>query len=249
MDINKTIEYILNNLNSINKSLETITNTKGGVVIHDTFAPVTTLTNIAILVLGGWLTIKWFRKQEKIRTTQEFRIDFLKEYRLLYRDFNKSLKEYNLRVKTIKGAKEYSKILFEIYIKKDGIDVSGKDDLIELIEIGMDVYDKIENLNQHIEDNKRIVDIDKVIDYRLIKSTLLIMKMDLYELNHAIKHFNKGVYDNDNLTKKYNKYIARIIDSYEKMKELEEKSKEAHEKIEDYIFSMISEKTKKFAIK
>ena len=112
MDINKTIEYILNNLNSINKSLETITNTKGGVVIHDTFAPVTTFTNIAILFLGGWLTIKWFRKQEKIRTTQEFRIDFLKEYRLLYRDFNKSLKEYNLRVKTIKGAKEYSKILF-----------------------------------------------------------------------------------------------------------------------------------------
>lgn len=241
----KSIDSLGNKIDTLNQNLQMFMDKNNGVVIHDTFAPVTTITNIIILVLGGWLTIKWFRKQEKIRTTQEFRIDFLKEYRMLYRDFNKSFKNYNLKVKTIKEVKKWSKIIFEIYQKKEGIDVSGKDELITLIEIGMDVYDKLEILNQHIEDNKRIITIDKTTDYMLVETNIFTMKMDLYELNHALEQLNKGIYENEYLVEKYDKYISRIINSYDKMKELEENLKKAHEKIEDDIFNIISERDKK----
>lgn len=244
-EMTKSIETLIEKIDILNSNLKLFMNTKNGVVIHDTFAPITTLTNILVLVLGGWLTIRWFRKQEKIRTTQEFRIDFLKEYRILYRDFNKSFKNYNSEVKIIKEVKKYSNIIFSIYQKDKGVDVSGKDDLINLIKIGMDVYDKLENLNQHIEDNKRIITIEKTTDYELVQTNIFTMEMNLHELNHALKHLNKGVYENDYLIKKYDKYIANIIDSHDEMEKLEEKIKKVHEKIEDDIFNIISERDKK----
>lgn len=99
MDINKIIEDVLNNLNSISNSLEILTRENGGVVIHDTFANISSkvdfisdiTTTIIGAIIGGIITIILFSVQEKSKVRQNLKLKFYEEYEPKYDEILKKI--------------------------------------------------------------------------------------------------------------------------------------------------------------
>lgn len=104
-DIMKIIDSLNNNIEGINNSLKTILDKDGGVVIHDTYANVSTwvdlgttlVATIVGAVIAGFITLHLFKKQERMRLKEDFRLNFYKDYEVGYQKllnvFNDCYKE------------------------------------------------------------------------------------------------------------------------------------------------------------
>lgn len=114
-DIMKIIDNLNNNIEGINNSLKTILDKDGGVVIHDTFAPITTkvtaLTTLGTTIVGaliGTLFTMWlFKRQEKMRIKQELKLDFYRGYEVLYKSLLSNMNECQKEVNRLKGLLTY----------------------------------------------------------------------------------------------------------------------------------------------
>lgn len=92
-----------------------------GIPIKDSYAPVETRVNIITTFIGsiiGTMFTMWlFKKQEKMRIREEKRQDFYKEYKRLYREFTKSIKELDFSINVMKIISQEEERAFDLKVK------------------------------------------------------------------------------------------------------------------------------------
>lgn len=255
MDINKLIEDILVNLKSISNSLETITSKNGGVVIHDTFADVSTwvnlgtdiLTAIIATVLGGLLTIYLFKKQEDLKIKQNYKLKFYDEYEPMYDHIILTFGKFKQRVKFISEMISVKNNIVKSYWEE----INSIEDVIDNFN-SMPIKNAIKELNELIErmeELKRFMKSkQKISNYDEFK-----FKKDLNELKTIEQIFNKldiiktkcdylKILDNhmdkkeaQTNVKKYKELSKEITNIYKenKLDNLEKSIQSTHDKISD----------------
>ncbi|MBQ9013127.1 MAG: hypothetical protein IJ094_06125 [Bacilli bacterium] len=125
--MNKIMQQVLSDIESIKISLETISN---GVSIVDSFSPIATviniLTTIGSTLFGGWLTLELFKKQEKMRIRQELKLEFYNEYKNIYDNLIKDLSILENNFIQIKDELPYHALIKTTNAKQEIICVSYK---------------------------------------------------------------------------------------------------------------------------
>lgn len=146
-------ELIIEQLKILNENISVLVGEKGAIVTSDDF--VNLFITLAGTVAGGIITLVVFKKQERKRIKQELRLNFFKEYKLMYENFADDLVKLISSIKFI-DAINLSELLSLDYTGIDNIEISFekyRSCLENTSSIIRDTNEKIQLLGKYIESN------------------------------------------------------------------------------------------------
>lgn len=197
-DIMKIIDSLNNNIEGINNSLKTILDPNGGVVIHDTFAPITTKvtaittlgTTIVGAIIGTMFTMWLFKKQEKMRIRQELRLAFFKDYKVMYQKLLDLAEEFQTEVSITNNMNKYGQYVIEEEIINDKKILMYEDQQYitkNVIKVAKSLSDAMDKLDNYLESNELILEDynGALFDVERAKITLIKSKIVFLEMNYS----------------------------------------------------------------
>lgn len=247
--LNEIITELMKQLNMLNENLSILSSKDGGVVIHDTFANVSTWVDLSTTLfativgalIGGLITIKLFKQQERMRIKQELKLEFYKEYKPLYKLYIDEIKNLKYTLNTAKYLYESSESAFEITTydwleTEKGLEhCKHKGTLDKIIELVKSATKYMDDLNNYIEMNKiNLVDYNGEI-YDKLGVDLFLIKTKICELekwNRQINIVANRKYTVDEIITKYSEIVKYTIDSYDKIDRIINDSISIHSKLE-----------------
>lgn len=245
---NETIAEVLKQLTNINQNLSHLGNEKGGLVIHDTFANVsswvelgiTLLATITGAIIGGFITIKLFKKQENLRIKQELRLEFYKGYKKLYKVYIDEITSLKSTLKVAETLFELSESSFKLQILKvpesKGIlkSCNHMTTLEKIIKLIKNTNDHIEKINDYINLNKINLSGYKGEMFDLTGLDLFLIKDRICNLERYHREIGKlkSIELIEELIDKHDETVQYTIESIEKIEKIIENSKEIHCKLE-----------------
>lgn len=247
--LNEVIIELMKLLNTLNENLSILSSKDGGVVIHDTFANVSTWVDLGITLfativgalIGGLITIKLFKQQERMRIKQELKLEFYKEYKPLYKLYIDEIKNLKYVLNTAKYLNESSHSAFEITAydwletEKGLKHCKHKGTLDKIIELIKNTTKHMDNLNDYIEMNKiNLIDYNGEV-YDKLGVDLFLIKNKICELekwNRQVNIFANRDYTSDEIITKYSEVVKYTIDSYDEIERIINDSINIHLKFE-----------------
>ena len=201
-DINRLIEK----LDVISRELEGFSSAKGGIVIHDTFANVSTWVNLGTTlfatvvgaIIGGYITIILFKKQEKMRIKQELRLAFFKEYKSIYDKLIYLLGEFKSEATVIYDMNStynnnnYYSLEEDIIGKKRILQYEHQKELVsKAINLFHQIEKTMDALDDYLECNKIILRDYTGELFEFERAEILIMKTKITYLAHNYNDIDK----------------------------------------------------------
>lgn len=220
---------IMKIIDGINQSLKIIVNKDGGVVIHDTLAKTTTVANfittILATVFGGWVTIQLFKTQEKMRIKQDLRLNFFKEYKVIYNRLLQSLVAFENELNIVNSIniypnKDYYKVKENTIHDKKILEYKHQEEFVsKVIDLCKIVYDTMKELNDYLVSNEIVLRDYKGELFKAESAFILILKTNINRLTlnyNSIEIINSPVYGENveevNELKQHNKeYFDSVI--------------------------------------
>ena len=238
----QNINQIINDISSIKYSLESLS-TEGLRIIY-TYANVSTPLNFTLdllisiigTIIGGIVTIKLFKEQEKMRIRQELKLEFFKEYKKLYIEFSDSFCELKLQMNAIKGLKEIDNLMYGLIQDVNRIYVKGSENIKELIDKCKDTYKKIEILSKHIDNNPLIMKKYNKEKYEFVHGSIFLLSKYLEEIDYCLEEFDKNsykLYDQKYIIERYEENFHKVIEQSKKMDNLNKRINEIHGNMEN----------------
>jgi len=201
------ISVLIKKLDAINRELEKFSSENGGIVIHDTYANVSTWVNLGATlfatvvgaIIGGYITIILFKKQEKMKIKQELRLAFFKEYKSIYDKLIYLLGEFKTEATVIYDMNSTYNNNNNYYSLEE--DIIGKKRILqyehqkELVSKAINLFDQIEKtmdaLDDYLECNKIILRDYTGELFKFERAEILIMKTKITYLAHNYNDIDK----------------------------------------------------------
>lgn len=246
-NLNKLFLEILSELNVLNENLLILSSKDGGIVIHDTFANISTWVDLGITlfatvigaVIGGWITIQLFKKQEKMRIKQELRLEFYKGYKPLYKKYIDEIIDLRDTVRSLNLISTQGEELKLKVVDCGGdkrLEYSGKKDILDkAIALSKNSIQYFDIMNDYIEMNKINLihyneDLYNVLLYKLFNIKDGICELEKW--NKEILPVYNSRYTVDDIINGYDRVVKYIVESYDDIDYISNTSKGIHSKLE-----------------
>lgn len=246
-EIMKIIDSLNKNIDGINKSLKTILDKDGGVVIHDTFANIsswvdlgtTLFATIVGALVGGWITIQLFKQQEKMRIKQELRLEFYKGYKPLYKQYIDeiiNLEKIARKVNIISESGQGLKLKVSDWGKNKNLEYcENKHVLDNLIKSSKNSVKHLDEVIDYINMNKIILTgyKDKLFESLVVRFSNVNDKIFKLEKVHSeIAPLYNPRYTVEKLIDEYDGVVENIIESYNEIMDIVSISEKIHSELE-----------------